>query len=230
MKRQFDNRFGGSASASVDPTTAVPLARVRRQVSLPVQLASGSTSPAELFTFHNLADGREHVALGLGDYIRRKPPLVRLHSECLTGDVFGSARCDCGHQLDESVQRISAVGGYLLYLRQEGRGIGLYNKVDAYALQDLGQDTFEANRSLGFANDERHYVAAHQMLCALDIRCIDLLTNNPDKVSQLRQLGTTVRSVCRTNVHVTRDNENYLRVKADQASHTLAPGRTTVIP
>ena len=119
----------------------------------------------------------------------RRTPLVRVHSECLTGDVLGSARCDCGPQLRESVERIADAGGYLLYLRQEGRGIGLYAKLDAYALQDDGLDTYEANVALGYAEDERDYTVAAQMLQALGERRVALLTNNPDKAGQLTALG-----------------------------------------
>jgi GTP cyclohydrolase II len=122
---------------------------------------------AEVVTFHGLADGAEHVALVLGDPGPAATALVRLHSECLTGDVFGSARCDCGPQLREAVERIAGTGGVLLYLRQEGRGIGLYNKLDAYALQNQGLDTYQANLALGLPEDARDYTAAAQMLAAL---------------------------------------------------------------
>ena len=119
-------------------------------------------------------------------------PLIRPHSECLTGDVFGSQRCDCGPQLREAVERIADAGGYLLYLRQEGRGIGLYSKLEAYALQDTGIDTYEANLALGHREDERSYVAAAQMLHALGVSRVALLSNNPDKARQLRSCGVTV--------------------------------------
>ena len=140
--------------------------------------------PARLTTFHGLVDGREHVAIGLGSRAHgdARPvgvPLVRLHSECLTGDVLGSARCDCGPQLEEAIRRVSHAGGYLLYLRQEGRDIGLYNKIDAYALQDRGLDTYEANRALGFADDARDYTVAVQMLEALGVDRLDLLSQQP---------------------------------------------------
>jgi GTP cyclohydrolase II len=146
---------------------------------------------------------------------------VRVHSECLTGDVFGSARCDCGPQLDEALRRISATGGAVLYLRQEGRGIGLYSKLDAYLLQDGGSDTFEANRLLGYDADERDYGVAAAMLRALGMPRIRLLTNNPDKVRQLRGCGIDVAAVVPTAVHRTAENASYLAAKADLAGHTL---------
>jgi GTP cyclohydrolase II len=169
-----------------------------------------------MFSFRGLADSAEHLALGLGPY--RRPtggvPLVRIHSECLTGDVFGSGRCDCGPQLGEATRRIHAAGGYLLYLRQEGRGIGLYAKLEAYRLQDGGLDTFEANRALGYDDDPRDYRVAAEMLRALGVRRVDLLTGNPAKTRQLAALGIDVRSVLSTELHSTPSNLRYLQAKA----------------
>jgi GTP cyclohydrolase II len=144
-----------------------------------------------------------------------------MHSECLTGDVLGSGRCDCGPQLDESLQRLAAVGGILLYLRQEGRGIGLYNKIDAYALQEEGHDTFDANTLLGFGDDDRDYRVAVQMLTALNAPTIDLLSNNPDKARQLRAGGILVRDEIPTATHLVATNEAYLAAKVTRSGHRL---------
>jgi GTP cyclohydrolase II len=197
----------------------VPAATVRTEVPLPLRLPDGSTTPARVCSFDGLVDGGEHVALRLGEPGR--PALVRLHSECLTGDVLGSRRCDCGPQLDEALERIASSGGYLLYLRQEGRGIGLYAKLDAYALQDLGLDTYDANRALGFAADARDYTVAAQMLRALGANTVVLLGNNPAKGRQLRSLGITVLDQVSTAVHVNDDNVRYLTAKATRGGHRL---------
>jgi GTP cyclohydrolase II len=196
-------------------------ASVRTRVTIPLRFADGYGVTAEAVTFHGLADGKQHVALVFGDPTAAPAPLVRLHSECLTGDVFGSMRCDCGPQLREAVERIAEAGGVLLYLRQEGRGIGLYNKLDAYALQDAGLDTYEANTALGLPEDSRDYTAAAQMLTALDVTKLDLLTNNPDKVRQLRDLGITVRATRPTGVFATNSNIRYLHAKAQHTHHTI---------
>ena len=152
-----------------------------------------------------------------------RPPLVRPHSECLTGDVLGSQRCDCGPQLREAVERIAEAGGYLLYLRQEGRGIGLYAKLDAYALQDAGLDTYQANRALGYAEDERDYTVAAQMLQALGLSRVALLSNNPDKAAQLDRLGVMVTERIPTGLHLSATNARYLAAKARHGGHTLSP-------
>jgi GTP cyclohydrolase II len=200
-----------------------PVATVRRQVTVPLQFPDGYATTACVFTFDGLVDGREHLALGFGDWDRDDgpPPLVRPHSECLTGDVFGSLRCDCGPQLREAVERVADAGGLVLYLRQEGRGIGLYAKLDAYALQDAGLDTFEANLALGRGEDERDYTAAAQMLLALGIDRVALLTNNPDKVGQLSELGITVAEQVPTGVFRGPTNAAYLAAKNRHFTRTL---------
>jgi len=203
-------------------------AKIRTQVPAPLRFSDGYTSLARVFSFDGLVDGGEHVAFGLGD--RAAPvtstenllePLVRPHSECLTGDVFGSQRCDCGAQLREAVERITDSGGYLLYLRQEGRGIGLYPKLDAYALQDAGLDTYEANIALGHREDERSYLVAAQMLRALGASRVALLSNNPDKARQLGRFGVTVTARVPTDVHLSAANARYLAAKARRGGHTL---------
>ncbi|HEY8754298.1 MAG TPA: GTP cyclohydrolase II RibA [Arthrobacter sp.] len=204
-------------------------ASVRSQVTVPLRFPDGFAATAEIMTFHGLADGKEHLLLALGEWeqtlLDQGPegaaPLVRLHSECLTGDVFGSERCDCGPQLREAVEAIAAVGGFLLYLRQEGRGIGLYSKLDAYALQDTGLDTYEANVALGRGEDERDYSAAAQMLGALGAGRIRLLTNNPDKVGQLTALGVDVTEQVPTGVHLSEANHRYLAAKRNHTAHTI---------
>lgn len=200
-------------------------ATVRREVPLPIRTREGSTIQARLYTFDGLDDGREHVALAMGVASGAgpvHPPLVRVHSECLTGDVLGSERCDCGPQLQEAVLRISRAGGYLVYLRQEGRGIGLYNKVDAYVLQDAGLDTYEANLALGYGEDERDYTVAAQMLLGLGVDRVDLLSNNPDKVAQLSAAGIRVRRRVPTGLHLSSVNGSYLAAKAGSGGHRLS--------
>jgi GTP cyclohydrolase II len=206
----------------------LPAATIRTQVSVPVRFADGHATPARVFSFDGLIDGREHLAFGLGDRAtavtpvgRDSVPLVRPHSECLTGDVFGSQRCDCGPQLREAVERIAESGGYLLYLRQEGRGIGLYAKLDAYVLQDAGLDTYEANLALGHREDERSYRVAAQMLRALGVSRVALLSNNPDKARQLRRYGMTVTARVPTGVHLSATNARYLATKARTGAHAL---------
>jgi GTP cyclohydrolase II len=207
---------------------ALPAATVRTQVTVPLRFPDGYATTARVFSFTGLVDSREHLALGLGN--RSGPfegpiadgpaPLVRPHSECLTGDVFGSQRCDCGPQLREAVERIATAGGFLLYLRQEGRGIGLYAKLDAYALQDTGLNTYEANIALGHGEDERDYTAAAQMLGALGAGRIALLSNNPDKAEQLGRLGVTVTARIPTGVYLSPANAGYLAAKASRAART----------
>lgn len=208
---------------------SVPAAEIRVQVQVPLRFSDGYATDADVLTFDGLVDGKEHLLLGLGDWrgaLERSAaggdaPLVRPHSECLTGDVFGSERCDCGPQLREAVERIAADGGFLLYLRQEGRGIGLYAKLDAYALQDAGLDTYEANLALGRGEDERDYTAAAQMLRAVGAERIRLLSNNPDKAAQLEGLGIGVTDRVRTAVHLSASNARYLAAKRDHTAHAI---------
>jgi GTP cyclohydrolase II len=204
-----------------DGLRVIPEAAVRTQVTVPLGFADGYTTTARVHTFTGLADGKEHLALALGDVDSTTVPLVRPHSECMTGDVFGSQRCDCGPQLREAVEQITDAGGYLLYLRQEGRGIGLYAKLDAYALQDAGLDTYEANVALGRGEDERDYTAAAQMLLALGAEKVRLLSNNPDKAAQLQACGIEVKEHIPTGVHLSPANQRYLATKATHTSHTL---------
>lgn len=208
-------------------------ATLRTAVTVPLRFGDGYETEGRVMTFRGLNDGKEHLAIGLGDWegaiVRAaqgaEAPLVRPHSECLTGDVFGSERCDCGPQLREAVERITETGGFLLYLRQEGRGIGLYAKLDAYALQDLGLDTYEANTALGHGEDERDYEPAAQMLMALGVDRIRLLSNNPDKAAQLEGWGVRVEERVITAVHLTDANARYLAAKVDHTGHLLAlPG------
>ncbi|KRA31033.1 GTP cyclohydrolase II [Nocardioides sp. Root614] len=202
----------------------LPAATLRTEITMPLQLTDGFATVGRVYTFEGLVDGREHLAIRLGDIYpgKLKAPLVRLHSECLTGDVLGSQRCDCGPQLNEAIRRITAAGGYLLYLRQEGRGIGLYNKMDAYKLQDAGLDTYQANHALGHGADERDYTVAAQMLMSLGIVELSLLSNNPDKATQLATAGLTITERVSTGVHLSAANRSYLDAKARHGAHDLA--------
>jgi 3,4-dihydroxy 2-butanone 4-phosphate synthase/GTP cyclohydrolase II len=180
--------------------------------------------PMELRVFQSRLDGAEHVALVAGDAstFEKEPTLVRVHSECLTGDVFGSLRCDCGTQLDKALKMIAEKGrGVLLYLRQEGRGIGLRNKIKAYALQDQGLDTVEANAALGFAPDLRHYGIGAQILRSIGLKEISILSNNPRKIVGIDSYGLKV--VDRVMIEGVCQNENmrYLETKKNKLGHLI---------
>ncbi len=169
---------------------------------------------------------REHVALVLGQQTSDRAPLVRLHSECLTGDIFGSLKCDCGPQLDAALAAMSAeaaAGGWgvLLYMRQEGRGIGLVNKLRAYRLQDEGVDTLEANRRLGLPEEARDFPLAARMLDLLAVRAVRLLTNNPAKVAALEAAGVQVIERVPHQLPANPHNARYLATKRDRAGHLL---------
>ncbi|MDC9729854.1 MAG: GTP cyclohydrolase II [Methyloprofundus sp.] len=173
-----------------------------------------------LHYFSNTQDDKEHVAFVFGDVKNKEAVPVRLHSECFTGDVFGSRRCDCGEQLDTALKMISEHGaGVLLYLRQEGRGIGLLKKMQAYNLQDEGMDTVDANIHLGHLPDEREYNIAALMLKDLHIKSIQLITNNPDKIEQLKSLGIAVTQRITIEVDSNSDNRSYLQTKVDKMDH-----------
>lgn len=166
--------------------------------------------------------GREHIALVMGDIEAAEPVPVRIHSECMTGDVFGSRRCDCGPQLHESLRQISHAGrGILLYMRQEGRGIGLMNKLKAYSLQEAGLDTVEANERLGFPDDLRNYAPAAGMLHDLGAEDIILMTNNPRKITALESAGIRIAGRAPIETGCCPENERYMKVKAEKLGHLL---------
>ena len=175
-----------------------------------------------IIAFENNRDGKEHVAITKGDVIGASNVPVRLHSECLTGDVVGSLRCDCRDQLEAALKAIGQMDkGMVLYLRQEGRGIGLINKIRAYSLQDDGLDTVEANLALGFRDDERDYAVAAHMLTSLKIESIQLMTNNPKKIDQLTQYGIKVAQRIPHIMEANEHNRFYLETKAAKSGHMI---------
>jgi GTP cyclohydrolase II len=175
-----------------------------------------------IVAFWNNRDGKEHIAMVHGDVMGAQDVPTRLHSECLTGDVMGSLRCDCRDQLEVALRRLASMPrGILLYLRQEGRGIGLINKVRAYALQDRGLDTVEANLALGFRDDERDYAVAAHMLASLNIGSIQLMTNNPNKIAQLEQQGISIGSRIPHVIPPNDHNRFYLQTKAARSGHYI---------
>ena len=176
-----------------------------------------------LFTIHGFSEdstGKEHIALTMGEVGSGEPVLCRIHSECLTGDCLFSLRCDCGPQLAAAMERVAATGsGIILYLRQEGRGIGLLNKIKAYALQDSGADTVEANEQLGFEADGRDYLICKPMLEHFQISSLRLLTNNPRKVDGLREMGIEVAAIVPLHTKSNPHNASYLATKMDKLGH-----------
>mgnify|MGYP006213839697 FL=1 len=175
--------------------------------------------------FHDAESGLDHVALTLGEMGGPNPVLVRVHSECLTGDAFGSLRCDCGPQLNAAIRQIQDVGwGCIVYLRQEGRGIGLHAKIQAYNLQDKGADTVEANLLLGHPADARDYAIASKIIEAVGIHNVCLLTNNPDKVKQLSLNGTNVSERMPLIVGISDENREYMAIKVDKMGHDIPDG------
>lgn len=207
---------GPSVGLSADTTTDVPALFYGGSCRLPTEMGE--------FTLHGFRDatGREHAALTIGAVNDGLPVLTRLHSECLTGDTLFSLKCDCGPQLQAAQQAIATEGrGVLLYLRQEGRGIGLVDKIRAYALQDAGADTVEANRRLGLPDDARDYRVASQMLHTLGVCSVRLLTNNPAKVEALRALGVAVEERLPLRAGENPHNSGYLLTKALRMGHWL---------
>jgi GTP cyclohydrolase II len=195
--------------------------------SLEVEIASAAKLPSKfgdfrIYVFSNNHDGKEHVAMVHGEVAGHHDVVTRVHSECLTGDVFGSLRCDCREQLERSLAHTASLPrGVVLYMRQEGRGIGLTNKIRAYGLQEKGLDTVEANNALGFDDDLRRYDIAALMLERLGVRSIRLLTNNPDKVEKLSHAGVVVRERIPLAVEPNPHNHFYLATKARRSGHLL---------
>jgi len=192
---------------------------------LTVSFVASATLPTQWgqFTIHGFEDqstGKEHVALAFGDLSSDHPVLCRVHSECLTGDCLFSLRCDCGPQLQYAMENVAKEGrGLILYLRQEGRGIGLLNKIKAYALQDSGADTVEANVQLGFEPDSRGYEICKPMLDHFNIASLRLMTNNPRKVDALTEMGIEVAEIVPIHAGANPHNESYLAVKFDKLGH-----------
>jgi 3,4-dihydroxy 2-butanone 4-phosphate synthase/GTP cyclohydrolase II len=210
-------------------TGAVQAAAIRRRIRIPLRFADGYSTTATVVTFNGLADAQQHVALELGRPATARLPLVRLHSECLTGDVFGSRRCDCGAQLSAAMTTIAAAGmGVVVYLRgHEGRGIGITHKLRAYELQDSGLDTVDANVELGLPVDSREYGIGAQILVDLGITTMRLMTNNPAKRGGLEGYGLQI--VGRVPLHTVPNAENirYLQTKRDRMGHLMAADEET---
>ena len=211
----LETMSAGAAISANDILEALPAAMIVARARLPLD----GLDSTQVVAFRDTATGDEHVALIVGAFGGR-PALVRLHSECLTGDVFGSLKCDCGPQLRAALRLIAADGGgVLLYLRQEGRGIGLANKIRAYQLQDRGLDTVDANRRLGFPDDTRDYGLAAAMLRALGISAVRLLSNNPAKMKGLEAAGIQIVERVAHHMPVNPHNADYLATKRDRSGH-----------
>ena len=195
-------------------------AQVENKVKTRIPTAHGEFI---LHYYCNNQDDKEHIAFVKGDVSGKENIPVRIHSECFTGDVLGSRRCDCGEQLDLALQTINEAGaGILVYLRQEGRGIGLLKKLQAYNLQDEGLDTVDANLHLGHLADERVYDFAALILEDLAVKSIALITNNPEKIDALMKLGVQVEERISIETHIHQDNAEYLKTKVEKMSHMIA--------
>jgi len=199
----------------------------RRRTERLIERVAEARLPTNYGKFRAIAykshvDAGEHIALTIGEWSPDEPVLVRIHSECLTGDVFGSLRCDCGEQIELALKQISEAGsGIFLYMRQEGRGIGLHNKIKAYSLQDQGLDTIEANETLGFEPDLRHYGVGAQILRDLGVRKLKLLTNNPKKVAGLSGFDLEIVDRIPVEAEVTDENRTYMKTKKARMGHIL---------
>ncbi len=199
----------------------------RRRTERLIERVAEARLPTRFGKFRAIAykshvDSGEHIALTIGEWTPDEPVLVRIHSECLTGDVFGSLRCDCGEQIELALQQLAEAGnGIFLYMRQEGRGIGLHNKIKAYSLQDQGLDTVEANETLGFEPDLRHYGVGAQILLDLGVRKLNLLTNNPKKVVGLSGFDLEIVDRIPVEAEVTDENRTYLKTKKARMGHIL---------
>jgi 3,4-dihydroxy 2-butanone 4-phosphate synthase/GTP cyclohydrolase II len=228
---------GTARPAAGNASNGRPAARRGQVAPSAVRVAAADLPTAygrfRIIVYRDVPTGKEHAALVMGDVAEKEcpdPVLVRIHSECLTGDIFGSQRCDCGPQLQESLRRIAKAGrGALLYLRQEGRDIGLTNKILAYELQEQGLDTVEANLQLGHPVDARTYDAARDILRDLGVHCLRLLTNNPDKIQALEGLG--FRCVERIPIEIKANpfNQGYLDTKRTKMGHLLGGSAPTSV-